>query len=422
MTLNTWEAVYFDHRPERLLALADAAAAVGVERLVLDDGWFLGRRDDTAGLGDWTVDPAVWPEGLGPLADRVHAHGMEFGLWVEPEMVNLDSQLAREHPEWILGPSAGLGPASRHQYVLDIAHEDAFTHLLDTLDALVATYGIDYLKWDHNRDLHEAVHRDPRHGDRPGTHAQTRALYRLLDTLRARHPRLEIESCSSGGGRTDLGILARTDRVWASDCNDPVERQAVQRWTAQLLPPELVGAHVGGPRSHTTARTTDLSFRLITALFGHAGIEDDLTARTPDERTALTRWAALYKEVRGLLHTGRVVRADLGDDATHLHGVVAHDARSALYCWTRTETSVPAQSGRVPLPGLAPDRTYGLRIRTEAGLPSLHEVTAPAWYEAALEGWISLPGTVLTRAGLPFPTLDPAQALLIEVGEESRVG
>ncbi|WP_329538936.1 alpha-galactosidase [Streptomyces sp. NBC_01358] len=414
LTLNTWEAVYFDHRPERLLALADDAAAVGVERLVLDDGWFLGRRDDTAGLGDWAVDPQMWPDGLTPLAERVHAHGMQFGLWVEPEMVNLRSRLAREHPDWILGPSAGLGPSSRHQYVLNVAHEEAFAYLLESLDGLVAEYGIDYLKWDHNRELHEAVHRDAHGGDRPGVHAQTRALYRLMDTLRSRRPGLEIESCSSGGGRVDLGVLARTDRVWASDCNDPVERQAIQRWTGQLLPPELIGAHVGGPRSHTTGRVADDSFRLITALFGHAGIEDDLTARTPAEREALTRWAALYKEVRGLLHGGRVVRGDLADDATYLHGVVAPDAGAALYCWARTETSVPAQSGRVPLPGLAPGRSYRVRIRTEAGLPSMHQVVAPAWYRAAVEDWVPMPGTVLTGAGLPMPTLNPGQALLIE--------
>ncbi|MFJ2093686.1 alpha-galactosidase [Streptomyces sp. NPDC087901] len=421
LTLNTWEAVYFDHRPERLLALADAAAAVGVERLVLDDGWFLGRRDDTAGLGDWTVDPQMWPQGLTPLADRVHGHGMQFGLWVEPEMVNLESNLAREHPEWILGPSAGLGPSSRRQYVLNVAHDEAFAYLLESLDALVAEYRIDYLKWDHNRELHEAVHRGTNGGDRPGVHAQTRALYRLMDTLRSRRPGLEIESCSSGGGRVDLGVLARTDRVWASDCNDPVERQSIQRWTGQLLPPELVGAHVGGPRSHTTGRVADDSFRLITALFGHAGIEDDLTARTPTEREALTRWAALYKEVRGLLHAGRVVRADLGDDATYLHGVVAPDARSALYCWARTATSAPAQSGRVRLPGLASGRPYLVRIRTEAGLPSVHQVIAPVWYREAVKDWVPMPGAVLTGAGLPMPTLNPGQALLIEVAAPEAV-
>ncbi|WP_405406796.1 alpha-galactosidase [Streptomyces sp. NBC_01104] len=419
LTLNTWEAVYFDHRPERLLALADTAASVGVERLVLDDGWFLGRRDDTAGLGDWAVDPQVWPEGLTPLADRVHAHGMQFGLWVEPEMVSLASRLAREHPEWLLGPSVGLGPSARHQYVLNVAHEDAFAYLLEALDALVAEYRIDYLKWDHNRELHEAVHRGAHGGDRPGVHAQTRALYRLMDALRARRPGLEIESCSSGGGRVDLGVLARTDRVWASDCNDPLERQTIQRWTGQLLPPELVGAHVGGPRSHTTGRAADDSFRLITALFGHAGIEDDLTARTPEQLETLTRWAALYKEVRGLLHGGRVVRADLDDDATQLHGVVAPDAGAALFCWVRTRTSVPAQSGRVRLPGLAPGRGYRVRIRTEAGLPSVHQITGPAWYRAAVEDWVALPGTVLTGAGLPMPTLNPGQALLVEVAPQT---
>lgn len=419
LTLNTWEAVYFDHRPERLLALADDAAAVGVERLVLDDGWFLGRRDDTAGLGDWTVDPQMWPEGLTPLVDRVHAHGMQFGLWVEPEMVNLDSRMAREHPEWILGPSAGVGPSSRHQYAVNVADEHAFAHLLERLDALVTEYGIDYLKWDHNRDLHEAVQRGAHGADRPGVHAQTAALYRLMDALRSRHPALEIESCSSGGGRVDLGVLARTDRVWASDCNDPLERQSIQRWTAQLLPPELVGAHVGGPRSHTTGRVADDSFRLITALFGHAGIEDDLTARTPAQRAALGRWAALYKELRGLLHGGQVVRADLGDEATQLHGVVAPDGGAALYCWARTETSVAGQSGRVRLPGLTPGRSYRVRIRTEAGLPALHQVTGPLWCTAALDGWAPMPGAVLTGAGLPMPTLNPGQALLIEIAAQA---
>ncbi|MFE4369727.1 alpha-galactosidase [Streptomyces sp. NPDC056835] len=417
LTLNTWEAVYFDHHQDRLLDLADLAVASGVERFVLDDGWFLGRRDDTAGLGDWTVDRTVWPEGLGPLADRVHGHGMQFGLWVEPEMVNLDSRMAREHPEWILGPSAGLGPSARHQYVVNLAHEDAFAYLLESLDALVTEYAIDYLKWDHNRDLHEAVHRAAHGADRPGVHAQTKALYRLIDVLKSRHPALEIESCASGGGRVDLGILERTDRVWASDCNDPVERQSIQRWTAQLLPPELIGSHVGAPRGHTTGRTTDASFRQITALFGHAGIEDDLTARTPEELAALTQWAALYKELRPLLHSGRVVRADLDDETTLLHGVVARDAASALYCWARTETSADGQSGRVRLPGLDPARTYRVRIRGEAGLPLLHQGSGPAWYTAALDGWVPFPGTILTRAGLPMPTLAPGQALLMEIDE-----
>ncbi|MFJ4918916.1 alpha-galactosidase [Streptomyces sp. NPDC088725] len=414
LTLNTWEAVYFDHRLDRLLELADLAAETGVERLVLDDGWFTGRRDDTAGLGDWTVDGTVWPDGLTPLADRVHGHGMQFGLWVEPEMANPDSRLAREHPEWLLAPSAGPGPTWRHQHVVNLAHDDAWSYLLTSLDDIVTRYSVDYLKWDHNRDLHEAVSRGAGGLDRPGVHAQVAALYRLLDALKARHPGLEIESCASGGSRVDLGVLARTDRVWASDCNDPVERQAIQRWTGQLLPPELVGTHVGAPHSHTSGRDTAASFRHLTALFGHAGIEDDLTARTPEERAGLKRWAELYKELRPLLHSGRVVRADLDGEATLLHGVVAADASAAVYCWVRVATSPRAQSGRVQLPGLDTRGRYRVRIRDEAGLPALHQTSGPAWFTAALGGWVTLPGAVLGGAGLPMPTLDPGQALLFE--------
>ncbi|MYS21414.1 alpha-galactosidase [Streptomyces sp. DvalAA-14] len=421
--LNSWEAVYFDHDLDRLLGLVDRAAEVGVERFVLDDGWFRGRRSDNAGLGDWTVDPAVWPDGLSPLVDRVRSLGMEFGLWVEPEMVNLDSDLAREHPDWVLGPAAGLGPAARHQYVLDLANPDAWEYLFQALEALVGKYPIAYLKWDHNRELHEAVHSP---ADRPTAHAQVLALYRLLDTLKERHPELEIESCASGGGRIDLGILSRTDRVWTSDCNDPVERQSIQRWTAQLLPPELFGTHVGPAASHTTARISTDTFRLVTALFGHAGIEQDITGCTPVELARLTAWTALYRELRPLLHTGRTVRADLGpsagaaDEAALLHGVVSQDGGSAVYCWARVATSPEAQWGRVPLPGLAADARYQVRVRTELGLPSWHQTGGPAWLTAALDGWVTLPGAVLAVAGIPMPTLNPEHALLIEVRRDDR--
>jgi alpha-galactosidase len=415
LILNSWEAVYFDHDLDRLLRLADRAAEVGVERFVLDDGWFTGRRDDTAGLGDWAVDKTVWPEGLSPLADHVRSLGMEFGLWVEPEMVNLDSDLARDHPGWILGPSVGLGPSSRHQYTLDLANEDAWTYLLESLDALVGRYGISYLKWDHNRELHEAVERGPGGVDRPGSRAQVLALYRLIDALKARHPGLEIESCASGGGRIDLGILARTDRVWASDCNDPLERQSIQRWTGQLLPPELVGAHVGPTPSHTTGRPGTDTFRMITALFGHAGIEQDLSRCTPEELARLANWSALYREQRALLHSGRVVRADLAGDAVLLHGVVAADASAALYAWVRLATSPEGQSGRIRLPGLDAGTAYQVRIRTDMGLPAFHQTTSPPWLTRALEDWLPLPGALLTRAGLPMPTLEPEHAMLIEV-------
>ncbi|MDQ1655101.1 MAG: alpha-galactosidase, partial [Cryptosporangiaceae bacterium] len=271
---NTWEAVYFDHDADRLAALADAAADAGAERFVLDDGWFRGRDDDTAALGDWFVDERKYPHGLHPLIAHVRSRGMEFGLWVEPEMVNPDSDLYREHPDWALGgPDPRLG---RHQLVLDLANPDVRAYLLGRLGALLDEYPIAYVKWDHNRDLVRSY-----------GHAQTLGAYRVLDELRARYPGLEIESCASGGGRADLGILARTDRIWTSDCNDALERQRIQRGFSLFLPPELMGAHIGGPRSHTTGRVHDLGFRAATALFGYLGIEWDLTAASPSERAAV---------------------------------------------------------------------------------------------------------------------------------------
>ena len=377
VVLNTWEAVYFDHRLDRLTALADTAAELGVERFVLDDGWFRHRRDDTAGLGDWYVDEGVWPQGLHPLVDHVRELGMEFGLWVEPEMVNPNSDLARAQPGWVLP-----GPAWRNQQGLDLTIPEAYAYILERLDALLTEYDIAFLKWDHNRDLVTP------------THAQTLATYRLLDELRSRHPGVEIESCSSGGARVDLGILARTDRVWASDTNDALERQTIQRWTQLLLPPELVGSHVGPPRAHTTGRTHDLSFRAATALFGHFGIEWDIASASAAEREELREWIERYKRWRELLHGGEVVRADLPDPAFALHGVVAPDRSRALFCFVAMATSTYERPGLVRLPGLDPERRYRVNETT-------------------------LSGRALGSVGLHMPLLAPEQAVLIEVSPGS---
>lgn len=406
LLLNTWEAVYFDHDLDTLDRLATVAAEVGVERFVLDDGWFRGRRDDFAGLGDWDVDPAIWPEGLRPLSDRVHDLGMQFGLWFEPEMVNPDSDLARRHPDWLLGESPALG--WRHQFVLDLSRDEVVAYLLERLDRVIAENGVDFVKWDHNRDLHAALGAT---GARR-VHAHTLGFYRLLDELRRRHPSLEIESCASGGGREDLGVLARTDRVWASDCNDPIERQRIQRWTQTLLPPELIGAHVGQALSHTTRRHADFSFRAVTALFGHAGLEWDLTRASPEERSAIAAWTALYRELRGLLHTGVTVRGDDVDTGALLHGIVATDAREAVFAWVRTETSGTGNTARVPIPGLDPRTTYRVRVREEVGAANRHQILDPAWLRPDED--FSCTGAVLAQ-GLPLPQLNPGQAMLLHL-------
>lgn len=406
LVLNTWEAVYFDHDPAKIRELAEAAAAVGVERFVLDDGWFRGRPDDRSGLGDWYIDEAKWPEGLRPLADHVHGLGMQFGLWFEPEMINPVSELAAQHPDWILQASPG-SPTWRHQQVLDLTNPDAAAFLLERIDALISEVGIDFIKWDHNRDLHAAV--SP-HTGRASVHAQTTAFYALLDALRTRHPSVEIESCASGGARVDLGVLLRTQRIWASDSNDPVERQRIQRWTGTLLPPELVGSHVGPPIAETTHRAASLPFRMTTALFGHAGIEWDITRCSEEEREALRRWATLYRELRPLLHSGITVRTDEVDPEVLVHGVVAADGARAVFAWVRLGTSADAFTPRTRIPGLHAGERYRLRLREDLGQVSRHQVSDPGWADAGIEA----SGAFLETVGVPLPLLAPGAALLLE--------
>jgi alpha-galactosidase len=409
VVMNVWEAVYFDHDLTRILALADAAQQVGVERFVLDDGWFGSRRDDTSGLGDWVIAEDVWGGGrFRALVDGVKQRGMQFGLWFEPEMVNVASELAASHPEWLLQVPGRLPIDFRHQQVLDLSHPGAFAHVERQIVSLVREYGIDYIKWDHNRDLMDAG--STRTG-RAGVHEQTLATYRLLDAIRAACPGLEIESCSSGGARVDLEILNHTDRVWASDCIDARERQQIQRWTAQLLPPEVVGSHVGAERAHTTRRRFDLDFRAATALFGHFGIEWDLTAASAEERARLAEWVAYYKTVRTLLHTGSTVRRTLESGDLWLHGVVDPDRARALYSLTLRERHITWPAGRVRLPGLDPAREYRVTVAGPGADATYDPRIHPSWYRTG----IVLTGSALGEVGVHVPALDPDTAVLLDV-------
>lgn len=400
VVLNTWEAVYFDQSMQRLRGLVDAAADAGVERFVLDDGWFTGRTDDRRALGDWTVDPDRWPRGLHPLVDAVRGRGMEFGLWVEPEMVSPDSALARAHPDWLLGPPGAT--TWRHQRVLDLSVPGAYGHVLDSLAALLDEYPIAYLKWDHNRDLLQEG----------SAHRQTTALYRLLAQLRRRFPGVEIESCASGGARIDLGILELTDRVWTSDTNDPLERQQIQRWTGVLVPPEYLGSHVGAPTAHVTGRTSDLSLRLATALFGHAGIEWDLTTATAPERLAVADWIRQYRRLRPLLHTGTVVRSGTDDPDRLVHGVVSTDRAAAVFALVTLRAPGAAVPPPIRFPGLDPDRRYTVRPLLLGTPPRTVQDAPPPWLR---DGAVTLPGRLLAEAGLPVPLLTPQQAAVFEL-------
>ncbi len=412
VTLNVWEAVYFDQDVTTLTRLADRAAAVGAERFVLDDGWFLHRRNDHAGLGDWDVDPDVWPEGIHPLVDHVRGLGMEFGLWVEPEMVNLDSDLARAHPEWILRAGSEYPREWRHQQVFNLTNPEAWRHIHTKLTALLDEYEISYLKWDHNRDL--VASGDPARGGRAAVHDQTRAVHRLMDALRTEHPGLEIESCASGGGRIDLGMIEHVQRFWISDCIDPHERQAIARWTGQMIAPEYMGTHIASPRSHTTGRVSDLSFRAGTALWGHLGFEWDLLSVSDDELRMLGEWVELYKEVRPLLFDGDVVRRDVLDGSMWMHGVIAGDRSRGLLELTTRDRASTAPFGTFTVPGLRPDARYRVRPRIVGKGPS--GLNLPMWARSVAPetAWT---GRELSRSGLQVPVMNPDQVLLLEVEE-----
>lgn len=412
VTLNVWEAVYFDHRLDRLTELADRAAEVGVERFVLDDGWFGSRRDDSSGLGDWVVSQDMWPDGLDPLINHVRSLGMEFGLWFEPEMVNPDSEVARAHPEWIMAPAGRLPVESRHQQVLNIGMPGAYEHVRNQMVALLERYPIAYIKWDHNRDLIEA---GTQPDGRPGVHAQTLAAYRLMAELKARFPELEIESCSSGGARVDLGVLEHTDRVWTSDCIDPLERQRMHRWTQQLIPPELMGSHIASLRSHTTGRMHTLHFRAGTAVWGHLGIEWDLTEASPEESRELGEWVQFYKEHRALLHTGELVRLDPFDPSLQIHGVVDPAGSQALFAVVRTAVSEIEPLGRFQLRGLDPDRSYRLRDVTPG--PAPQGFRPPPWWPGS-DGAV-LTGRSLQQVGMHVPGLLPDEMRILHLEDLS---
>jgi alpha-galactosidase len=402
--LNTWEAVYFDHDTDRLKELASAAAALGIERFVLDDGWFGSRRDDRRGLGDWWVSPEVYPNGLGPLVDHVRGLGMEFGIWVEPEMVNPDSDLYRAHPEWALVTDGYEPVLARHQLVLNLAHPDAFAHVLGQLDALLRDHDIAYVKWDMNRNHVQGSDE----GGTAGTHEQTRAFYRLLDTLRERHPGVEFESCASGGARFDLEVLRRAERVWTSDCNDALERQTIQWGASMLITPEVMGAHIGPTRSHTTGRVHSLAFRAVTALLGHLGVEWNVLTLDDSERAQLAEAIALHKRFRDLAHSGDVVRFDPVHNgqqpASHAYGVYARDRSEALVVHAQLTTGMGLLPPPLRLPGLVADAHYRVQ-----------HVPMPGAMWAWPESGIVLSGAQLAGHGIQLPRQHPESGVLLHL-------
>ena len=395
--VNSWEGFYFDHDEAALMALADRSAALGVERFVLDDGWFRGRDDDTAALGDWVADRATYPDGLAPLAEHVVGLGMTFGLWLEPEMVNPDSDLARAHPDWALQADGVPLLTSRHQLVLDLSRAAVRDHLFEAIDALLRDLPIACLKWDHNRDLAPAGGAD----GRARYHAQVVGAYALLDRLRTAHPAVEIEACAGGGGRIDAGIAARTHRFWTSDCIDAVSRVRMQRGYLHYMPPEMMGSHVGASPAHSTGRRQGMAFRAAVAMPGHFGVELDPATLTDRDATVLAEAIARYKALRDRWHTGRVWLGDAPDGLVwQMHGEIG----DLLLSVTRVDPTTVRRPPAVTLPPLAgagPVRVRLIDLAADDGHPP---PDAPV-FAGMRAGGVLFDGDWLAQAGLPMPMM-----------------
>jgi len=398
---NTWEALYFDHNQEALFALVDEAAAVGAERYILDDGWFNGRRGEAAGLGDWYVDENVYPNGLKPLIDKVISSGMEFGLWFEPEMVNPDSDLYRAHPDWVLQVPSATKVMTRNQLVLDLTNSDVCDYLFERIDSLLSEYEISYVKWDMNRDVNQPGNIE----GHPAIHMQTLALYQLIDKVRAAHPGVEIESCASGGGRADFGILARTDRVWTSDSNDALDRLSIQRGFSLFFPPEIMGAHVGPYDCHITGRKLDIATRASTALFGHMGMEVNLLEMEADEKQVLQAAIALHKTHRSLIHSGEVLRFK-SNTYSDSFAILDPGAATGLYAYTDIAGHTRSQASHYYFVGLDASAQYSIEV--------IWPLDVDTQWTQRFSGTI-FGGDVLLENGIQLPLIHPETSLVFRV-------
>ncbi|MGR3503123.1 alpha-galactosidase [Pseudaestuariivita sp.] len=392
---NCWEAVYFDHKLPVLKEIAERASALGAERFVLDDGWFGQRDDDTSSLSDWEVDPRKYPDGLGPLIDHVHGLGMSFGIWFEPEMINPESNIHKAHPHWALGGEDQV--LGRHQKALDMANPEVRDFLYDRISKILRDHEIDYIKWDHNRVL-------------PAPDAsQTRGSYALLDRLRGDFPKVEIESCASGGGRIDFGILKRTQRVWLSDSNDGVERLRMQHNAALFLPAAITGSHVGPRHCHTSGRTLDIRFRAWVAAQRHMGFEMDPRELSDEEARVLTEVTAWWKHHRAWMLKADILRLDTADPSVTAEQQLCQTKNKFVVFAGTTDTSRQISPRPLRLTGLAPDAMYSVELVNRDSRPFWSRGPQPL-----KDGPVTLSGRYLMAHGLTLPWNFPHTMWVLE--------
>lgn len=359
LLINNWEGTYFNFDEEKIYNIAKQAGELGVEMLVLDDGWFGARNSDKAGLGDWFVNEKKLKGGLGKLSERIHDLGMKFGLWFEPEMVNPDSDLYREHPDWCLQVEGRALCTSRNQYVLDMSREDVRDYLFHCMDNILRNAKIEYIKWDFNRYLTEAGSclLAPER-QKEIFHRYVLGLYTLLDRLLTAYPDLLLEGCASGGGRFDPAMLYYSPQYWTSDDTDAIERLDIQYGTSMCYPTSAVSSHVSACPNHQTGRTTPLQTRGDVALAGSFGYELDVTTMTEEEKTEVRGQIAEYHKYYDLIHFGDLYRVIPPNREECAWCYVAEDKSEALLTFVCVRNRPRVRRRTVCFRGLDPQKLY----------------------------------------------------------------
>ncbi len=358
--INNWEATYFDFTEERIVEIAKKAKEQGIELFVLDDGWFGKRTSERAGLGDWKANPERLPEGITGLAQKIEALGMKFGLWFEPEMVNKDSDLYREHPDWILSVPERRQSQGRYQYVLDFSRKEVVDYIYDRMAEILGSGKVSYVKWDMNRSITECWSA-ALPADRQGEvfHRYILGVYDLYDRLNTAFPEVLFESCASGGGRFDPGLLYYAPQGWASDDTDAAERLKIQYGTSYCYPISSIGAHVSASPNHQIMRSTPLYTRANVACFGTFGYELDLNRLTAEEQEEVKRQTAFMKKYRSVLQFGSFYRLESPFEGNVTVWMsVSGDRKTAVVGWYRTLNGINMGYTRVKLRGLEPDSVY----------------------------------------------------------------
>lgn len=358
--VNNWEATYFDFNEDKIVSLAKAAAGLGIELLVLDDGWFGRRNSDTCSLGDWYANPEKLPDGIAGLAEKVKEQGIQFGLWVEPEMVSPDSDLYRKHPDWCIHVKGRPRSECRNQLTLDLSREDVCNYLIQTLRELLSSAPISYIKWDMNRHMSNVGSAKlPANRQRELPHRYILGLYRVLQEVTEAFPDVLFESCSGGGGRFDPGMLYYMPQTWTSDDTDPVERIYIQYGTSLVYPISTMGAHVSAVPNHQSGRVTPLKMRGDVAMSGNLGYELDLTKFTEEEKECVRGQAADYKKLRNLILQGDFYRLKSpfeGTDAAWM--VIAKGKEEFFAAYFQMQARVNPGISRIKFRGLNPDADY----------------------------------------------------------------